>query len=297
MRLSRRLMLSLFCGVAAVSTLFAIYQAEAEKHALTEQVQRQALVLVESQSKPVAQMLLNGSRVELQTLADQFQMHARLAGMAVYDAQGKPVAITSGPASHLAATPAAVTRALQSERSGEEFFRSGGEPMHILVMPLAAGGRMLGAIGIIHDLAFIGTLVWRHALISVVQTLLIVAITLLIVSWSLGRPLHSMAQWLRDLRTGAASAGGKPPEDGIFLPLSNEVARLATSLHAARAAAEQEARLRDEASSQWTSERLRISIQGKLNGSRIFASRTVRTQAPGEFRCLVGSSQRPGYSA
>jgi uncharacterized membrane protein affecting hemolysin expression len=110
MRLNRRLMLSLFCGVAAISTVFAVYQAEAEKHALTEQVQRQALVLAESQSKPVAQMLLSGSSVDLQALTGQFQKHARLAGMAVYDAQGKPVAITSGLASRLAATPAAVTR-------------------------------------------------------------------------------------------------------------------------------------------------------------------------------------------
>ena len=70
--------------------------------------------------------------------------------------------------------------------------------MHILVTPLDADGRMLGAIGIIHDVAFIGTSVWRHALTSVAQTLLIVALTLLIVRWSLGRPLRHMAQWLRD---------------------------------------------------------------------------------------------------
>ena len=55
--------------------------------------------------------------------------------------------------------------------------------------------------------------VWRHALTGMAQTLLIVAITLLIVRWSLGRPLRHMAQWLRDLRTGNASAGGKPPEE------------------------------------------------------------------------------------
>jgi trehalose 6-phosphate synthase len=264
-------MLSLFCGVAAISTVFAVYQAEAEMQALTEQVQRQALVLVESQRKAVAQMLVSGSSVDLQALTDQFQKHARLAGMAVYDAQGKPVAITSGLASRLAATPAAVTRAIQSERSCEEFFRLAGEPMHILVAPLAAEGRTLGAIGIIHNVAFIRTSVWRRALTSVAQTLLIVAITFLIVNWSLGRPLRHMALWLRDLRTGNASAGSKPPEEGMFQPMTHEVARLATSLNAARASAEEEARLRDAASSQWTAERLRISIQGKLNGSRIFA--------------------------
>ena len=46
---------------------------------------------------------------------------------------------------------------------------------------------------------------------------------------------------------------------------------MAISLNAARAAANEEARLREAALSRWTSERLRISMQATLNGSRLFA--------------------------
>ena len=53
--------------------------------------------------------------------------------------------------------------------------------------------------------------------------------------------------------------------------MTREVTRLATSLTAARAAAEEEARLRDTAESLWTAERLRIFVQGRLGGSRLFA--------------------------
>jgi len=95
--------------------------------------------------------------------------------------------------------------------------------------------------------------------------------TLLIVRWSLGKPLRHMAQWLQDLRTGNASPSGQPPDEEIFGPLTSEVTRFAVSLNNARAAAEEEARLRDAASSQWTAERLRISMQAKLKGSRLFA--------------------------
>jgi len=122
-----------------------------------------------------------------------------------------------------------------------------GEPMHILALPLSADGRLLGAIAIFHEVAFIAAPVWRHALTSVVQTLLMVGMTLLIIRWSLGGPLRHMAQWLRDLRTGNAS--GQPPEEGVFRPLTSEVTQLATSLSVARAAAEEEARLREAASS------------------------------------------------
>jgi trehalose 6-phosphate synthase len=95
---------------------------------------------------------------------------------------------------------------------------------------------------------------------------------LLIVRWSLSRPLQRLTLWLRDLRTGNASAsGGEFPKEQIFQPLTSEVERLATSLHAARAAASEEARLRDTAQSVWTAERLQVSVRGKLNGSRLFA--------------------------
>jgi alpha,alpha-trehalose-phosphate synthase [UDP-forming] len=101
--------------------------------------------------------------------------------------------------------------------------------------------------------------------------LLIAGITVLIVHWTLAKPLRHMAQWLHDLRTGRTPAAGKLPQEGIFQPLTSEVTRLASSLNAARAAADEEARLREAGSSLWTPDRLRVFILSKLNGSRLFA--------------------------
>src|SRR5256885_15191949 len=91
------------------------------------------------------------------------------------------------------------------------------------------------------------------------QIRLIAGIPILIVRWSLGKPMQKMAQWLRDLHTGGASLAGELPKEEIFQPLATEVTRLATSLNTARAAAVEEARLREAAQSLWTPERLRIS--------------------------------------
>jgi len=268
-------MLSLLSGVAVVSMMFAFYQGAAEMHAMRSEVERQALVLAESQQRAAEQVLQDGSVSELQALVGQFQHHEHMAGVAIYGADGHLLAITPGLASHLesnaAGTPPAVDRAIKEARVRGAFFRSRDTPMHILVLPLSTDGRLLGAIAIFHNVAFIAAPVLRHALISVAQTLLIVGMTLLIVRWSLGKPLHHMAQWLHDLRTGDASASGHPPTEELFRPLTSEVTHLAASLNHARAAAEEEARLRDAASSQWTAERLRIAMQGKLKGSRLFA--------------------------
>jgi alpha,alpha-trehalose-phosphate synthase [UDP-forming] len=274
MHLSRRLMLSLFGGVAVVSMLFALYQAAAEMHAMRSEVQRQATVLAESQQKAAEQALQDGSPGEMQALVAQFQNHERMAGVALYGANAQALAMTPGLAPRLenpAASPPTVIRALREAHVSADFFRARGERMHILALPLSNSGHLLGAIAIFHNVAFVAAPVWRHALTSAAQTLLIVGMTLLIIRWSLGKPLRHMAQWLHDLRTGDASASGQPPNEAIFRPITSEVTRLAASLNHARAAAAEEARLRDAASSQWTAERLRISMQGKLKGSRLFA--------------------------
>jgi hypothetical protein len=239
MHLNRRLMLSLFGGVALMSMLFALYQAAAEMHAMRAEVERQALVLAESQQLTAQRVLQDRFPGELQDLVGQFKNHEHLAGIAFYDANGQSLALTPSLARLLSGTPSAVSRALREERVRGEFFRSHGEPMHILVLPLTAEGRALGAIAILNNVAFITAPVLRHALISMAQTLLIVGMTLLIIRWSLVKPLRHMAQWLKDLGTGNASASRQPPNEEMFRPIAREVTRLATSLHVARAAAEE----------------------------------------------------------
>jgi len=270
MHLSRRLPLALLAGVAGVSLVFATLQALGEMHTLRDDVQRQALVLAESQEKSARQVLESGSTRDQQAFVDQFANHERLAGIALYDRKGRLVAATSSMETD-STTPHAVTTALLTGRARGEFYRAPFTPMHILALPIGSGGILIGVIGVFYNVGYTDAPVWRHALTSVVQTFLIVAITLLIVRWSLGSPLRRMTQWLRDLRIGHISPEGELPKEEIFQPLASEVTRLASSLNTARAVAQEEARLRDAAQSIWTAERLRISLQSKLQGSRLFA--------------------------
>ena len=286
MNLSRRLMVSLFCAVAAVSMAFAFYQVEAEMHGLRDEVQREAIVLVESQRSAVERLVQTASYSQLQALVDQYQGREHIAGMAIYDATGRAVATTANLSTRVTAAPPTVTAAMRTGRGQGESFHSGGAWMHVFASPLGQDGRVIGAIAVFHNVGFIAVPVWRHALTGVAQTLLIVGFTLLIVHWSLGRPLRRMAVWLRDLRTGGTSTDGKPPEEHMFQALNGELTQLATSLHAARAAAEEEARLRDAGLSRWTAERLRIAMQAKLDGSRLFA---VSNREPYEHKHQGGS--------
>src|SRR5260370_34796890 len=103
MQLSRRLVVSLVCGVTAVSIGFGLYQAFGVERALKEQVERQAYILAQSAQKPVERMLEDGASGDLEALVNRFQRHYRMAGLAVYAVNGPPLAPPSGLATHLVA--------------------------------------------------------------------------------------------------------------------------------------------------------------------------------------------------
>jgi trehalose-6-phosphate synthase len=107
--------------------------------------------------------------------------------------------------------------------------------------------------------------IWRIA----VRVIAIVGFTLLILRWTLSGSIARSAQWLRDFRLGRAGPV-LPAASGLFKPLVSEVTHLVQSLESARAAAAEEAKLRDAAQSLWTAERLRAYVRGKIVGRPLF---------------------------
>jgi trehalose 6-phosphate synthase len=265
-----RLSFSLLGVVAVVSLAFAVYQATLELHTLRDEVQRQSLVLAESQRHTAEQLLLTSSTDDLQTHVDQFQNQEQLAGVALYDATGRPLAMTSTMA-YVKVTPPAVIKSVQTGHVQGEFLRQADPSLQVLALPLSAETRLLGAIAIFHKVGFTRALLWRLARMSAVQTLLIVGVTILLIRRSVETYLQRITQWLRDTHAGKMPPDGELPKEAMFQPLAYEVTRLATSLSEARAIAEEEARLRDTAQALWTPERLRIFVQSRLKGNRLFA--------------------------
>jgi trehalose-6-phosphate synthase len=274
MRLSLRLNLSLIAGVAIVSVAIALYETQSERSGLKRDLERQAAVVAESLEKSAAPLVAAQSTESLQRLVGQFEDHQRLAGIAVYDPSGQTLAVTADLAERIGHTPTPVERSGWRQDGIGEFFRAGGTLMHVYELPIREGATVIGALAIFHNAGYIESrqaAVWHHALTGLaVQVALIVCVTLLILQWSLRRPLARLAVWLAEVRRGSQPVA-TPELPPSFEPVKRELTRLATSLSAARAAAEEEARLRDAGESLWTAERLRISVQSKLDGSRMFA--------------------------
>ena len=272
---SARLIVSLIVGVMLVSLCSSGYEVWVGKRSLRHDMQRRAEVLAESLAGSVERDIERHAFQTLQKTVQHFANRENLMGMAVYDPQGRVIAITEDLAPKLTAAPPVVLETLKDNSEADAFQRLADQPVHICVLPLYSPTQFLGALAVVHDAGYIraqSMRIWRDTFLSgLVQVILIALITLLIVRWSIEGPIARTAHWMRALRMGHMPFSRMgPPDEKLFPPLAREVATLAQSLTTARTAAEREARLRAEGQSQWTAERLAADLQARLVASRLF---------------------------
>ncbi len=276
MKLSLRLIASLVVGISLITFFVARNQVRAEKKGLRADLARRGEILTESLQETVEPVLQRGSENQLHRIVERFGDREHLAGVAIYDPNGKLLA-ASDRLGHNADVPPKVFDEARAGDTGAGGFTDFPKlPVYAYAMPLhrAAGG-LAGVLVTFHDARYIeaqSVEIWRSAIWHVVaQLLLIVLITFLVVRFSITGPIDKLSQWMKDLRTGKQPGPFPESSPADFLqPLSSEAASLGQSLAEARMAAKQEARLRAAGDTRWTAERLRVGLRKKLRGNSLF---------------------------
>src|ERR1700756_2525261 len=271
---SARLIISLIVGITVVSLCTSYYQVLMQNRSMRKDLERRAEVLGESLARNVERDLERNAQTTLQRTVQQFANREHLAGLAVYDPQGHPIAVTTNLQPLMESAPAIVLQALQQNHDTSAFLRMGSASIHIYALPLHRGDELIGSLAIIHDSGYIhreSLRIWRETFLSALaHVFLIVLITLLIVRWSIAGPIARTANWMKALRTGRGVVRIKVPDLEMFRPLAREVATFAESLNVARSAAELEARLRETGESMWTADRLAVHVRARLEDGRLF---------------------------
>jgi trehalose-6-phosphate synthase len=272
--LSVRLIGSLILGITLVSLLSSYFEVSSEIRGQRRELERRAEVLGESLAGNIEPYLEKGSHKELQRIVERFGNRQHLSGIAIYNRQGEPLAITPGLAQQFLHAPPVIEKAEAEDHGVGEFLSLRDTSVHAYALPLHQNGEIVGGLAIVHDAAYIGAQsrrLWRESFLRIlVEMVIIVLVTLLIVRWSLTGPIARAAQWMRALRIGRVSPRQAIPDWEFFRPLAREMTTFAESLIHARSAAENEARLRDAAESMWTAERLAVHVRGKLGEGRLF---------------------------
>jgi trehalose 6-phosphate synthase len=276
-RLSLRLILSLVIGISLVTFIISRNQVRSEKRGLRTDLEHRASILAESLGELVEPAVERDSHAQLRRIVDHFEDRQRLAGVIVYDPDGKILAESTSLSDRITPPPVPL-EAVKTQPDGvSKFLTLGDRPMNAYYLGMYDDdAKMRGVLAIFHDATYIeaqSNRIWRETIWHVVaQVLLVVLLTVLIIRWTIVLPISRTAEWMKDLRGGRVRPRPPLPNEDFLAPFSQEVVKFARSLTEARAAAEEEARLRETGESLWTPERLRISVQAKVLGSLFVVS-------------------------
>jgi trehalose-6-phosphate synthase len=273
-KLSLRLILFLVAGITIVTFIVSKNEVRWQKRGLRADLERRAEILSESLQEIVEPALEKGSRDQLRHIVERFGNRERLAGVVVYNKKDEVLAQSSNLLNQATPPPELMNRVIASDRGMGEFLNLGTQPMYVYYIPLHDTTGVSGVLAIFHDAGYIETQsarMWRATVWHVVfEVLLIVLITVLIIRWTIVLPISRTAQWMKDIRRGRILPSPAMPKEEFLAPFTSEVVNLTRSLVDARAAAEEEARLRESGESIWTAERLRVSIRGKAAQGSLF---------------------------
>ena len=297
MKITVRLIVSLVLVVAAVTATFSFYQVDKEKGRMAGDLERRTAILADSLRESVTTLVEAGLPARLNRLVVRFGNRKRLEGVAVFDADGNIITVTPELKPGISQPfPEAVKTMLDNSPS-RKLMDIRGKETYVYVLPLQAKGKITGAMALFDDASYIDARlkeIWKSNLLRfLIYTLLIVLITLVVVRWSITGPIAQMARWMREVRTGKGKIG-QPAQfqrGDVLASLINEATHLAKSLTAARAKADEEAKLRFNAASLWTAHRLKEHMRAELGGKKLFLVSNrepyMHTKNGHGIRCIV----------
>lgn len=280
MKLTFRLILSLFIGITLVVVIFSLIQINDEKKQLQADIERRSIILAESLRESVGTLIETAQIDRLNRLVEKFGNRERLKGVAVFDSSGNIISSDSFIKSHISKTPVEVVNVLAEKKPKSNFIKIEKEKFYIYVIPIISDSYeekpLIGALALFQDASYIDIRLkemWKQNMLRLLAlTISIVAISLLVIKWNLTGPVARMAEWLKELRTGKIK---NPPSDvplkgDVLAPLVNEVTNLIKTLSMIKAKAEEEERFKAVTDSMWTAERLKEFIEMELGDKKLF---------------------------
>lgn len=264
MKITFRLIVSLAFVAALVASVSSYIQVNNERERLTNELDLRAVILGESLQESVKELISAKSAIRLRRFVKRFGERDRLVGIAVYDSLGKLLVSNSKLLESLEDSTTHLSESIIRGEGISSYATVNNKLVHTYTLPVLIENKITGILLLIHDASYIDKRlqgIWENNFIRLlIQILLIIITTVLVVRWSITGPIAQIAVWMRNMRIGKTS-NIKLPRGDILKPLEDEVTLLAKGLTVAKAKAEEEARLRLQADSLWTAERLKEHVR------------------------------------
>jgi trehalose 6-phosphate synthase len=201
MKITVRLVFAVLIIAALAAGLFTYLQVLKERELLLEDLNARASVLGESMREAAGEYVEASFHSKLVRMVNRFGTRDRLIGIAVFDSQGVCLAASPRLDPALPMIRLRVRESIGNDRTVTAIDTIAGKPSHLFIIPLDEDSVIRGALVLTHDLSFIDARVadvWRTSFLrSLVQVLLLIITIIIVVRWSITRPIQKVAQWMR----------------------------------------------------------------------------------------------------
>jgi len=186
MKLTLRIIISLFIGISLVVVVFSAIQIKDEKNRLQADLVRRSIIVAESLKESIVTLIETGQIERLNRIVEKFDNRERLKGIAVYDASGNIISLTSNLQASLSKTPVEVVNTIVDKLPSLKILKLDNEKIYIYVIPLFSEStteeKLIGALALFQDASYIDIRIkdiWKQNIIRLLAlTLSIVAISI-----------------------------------------------------------------------------------------------------------------------
>lgn len=274
MRITFRLIISIIIAVTLIAAASSYFNVQSERKRLESEIERRAWLIAEGLKESIGALINQKPPSKLNRIIEKISSDQRVVGIAVYDTSGETISVTKEISGILPPKLNIIFENTEGEIGKGSYEKISNYQTYLFASPIVDdGGEKIGTVVIFNDASYIGDYlerIWYRSFLRVLANALVISIIILfIIRWNVTGPISKLSGWMRDVRGGKTDRIMDMPKEDLFAPISKEFSNLAKSLALARAAAEEEARLREKAESVWTGERLKEHIHSKIDEKKL----------------------------
>lgn len=294
MKLNLALIVSILIAVGIVAFGFTIYQASIEREKLNIELENRIAEI----SKEINSNIFNTANTKnVAQFTDSIHAKYNLAGFALYYSTDS-IVCNSATRQLISHSIDFIPQSLASDTTVGNYFSDGSKKLYQLITPISYNDLPSHALILYSDASYIDNIIgeiWlRNFIRWFLQALLVSMVTMLVIRYGVFSPINKIVVWVKAARAGDIEKLSKIPPASFLAPLHKEVVQIAKAMHAAKASAEEEARLRSNAESIWTAERLKVEVENLLHDKKMIV---VSNREPymhihegKSIRCIVPAS-------
>lgn len=254
---------------------FGVFQMRTEESKLMDDLRRKAVSVADGMELSVRYVITGKDTANAEKLVKKFESKERVQGSAIYDKEGKLIAVTERFKDWKDIEKLHHRSILRNKRPQSSVARFQKYYVYTYTAPvLDDDDNILGLVEIIYDTSYVFARtreMWTAIIVTlIVLCSLLLAISLYLQNRFISQPIQKMTTWFRHFQKGEHKKIEKPEDKGELGKLAEEVEQIALDIKIAKKSMSTKAEKRLKKDEFWTEIKLRDLVHYKLGDNVLF---------------------------